>query len=84
MHFNYFFLNLPRLQAEIFPATYIQGLNFNLLLRARLPCAEAKFIYFWFFQSNPMNLSIFFEPLNEDVFAALNEPRTLGFTPAAL
>ncbi|MFD2248598.1 formimidoylglutamase [Pontibacter ruber] len=25
-----------------------------------------------------MNLSIFFEPLNEDVFAALNKPRTLG------
>ena len=26
-----------------------------------------------------MNLSIFFEPLNEDVFATLNKPRTLGF-----
>ena len=26
-----------------------------------------------------MNLSIFFEPLNEDVFAPLNKPRTLGF-----
>jgi formiminoglutamase len=25
-----------------------------------------------------MNLSIFFEPLNEDVFATLNKPRTLG------
>ncbi|MDX5423198.1 MAG: formimidoylglutamase [Hymenobacteraceae bacterium] len=25
-----------------------------------------------------MNLSIFFEPLNEDVFAALSKPRTLG------
>ncbi|GAB3823011.1 formimidoylglutamase [Pontibacter rugosus] len=25
-----------------------------------------------------MNLSIFFEPLNEDVFAPLNKPRTLG------
>ena len=25
-----------------------------------------------------MNLSIFFEPLNEDIFAALNKPRTLG------
>ncbi|MCC9136429.1 formimidoylglutamase [Pontibacter silvestris] len=25
-----------------------------------------------------MNLSIFFEPLNEDVFAKLNKPRTLG------
>jgi formiminoglutamase len=25
-----------------------------------------------------MNLSIFFEPLNEDVFAAMNKPRTLG------
>jgi formiminoglutamase len=25
-----------------------------------------------------MNLSIFFEPLNEDVFAGLNKPRTLG------
>ncbi|PTX22824.1 arginase family enzyme [Pontibacter mucosus] len=25
-----------------------------------------------------MNLSIFFEPLNEDVFAALHKPRTLG------
>ncbi len=26
-----------------------------------------------------MNLSIFFEPLNEDVYATLNKPRTLGF-----
>ncbi|MHA6249778.1 formimidoylglutamase [Pontibacter sp. CAU 1760] len=26
-----------------------------------------------------MNLSIFFEPLNEDVFATYNKPRTLGF-----
>ncbi|GHA67586.1 formimidoylglutamase [Pontibacter akesuensis] len=25
-----------------------------------------------------MNLSIFFEPLNEDIFASLNKPRTLG------
>lgn len=25
-----------------------------------------------------MNLSIFFEPLNEDIFAGLNQPRTLG------
>ncbi len=36
------------------------------------------FYYFWLLSQYHMNLAIFFEPLNEDVFATFNKPRTLG------